>query len=223
MKHRVDSLVSTVSVSVLTAATLLGASSVASAAEGCFEKPGREVEPGHWYYHTDRLHHRRCWFFEPSEATVTPSASTDRTPAANANYDEPWYSRVATGVAQSFSLAPKQNNMPSLSGETSQNNISAYSSEPPQNSILNNAGSVAKSPSPKRSTTHKIARQDQPQLAPLPMTTGLASTERRSELPPQSTAEKDEKQTRQLGDAERQRLFEEFLKWYRERGIYAQP
>jgi hypothetical protein len=217
-QHRVDSLVSMACVSVLTAATLLGASSVASAADGCFEKPGREVEPGHWYYHTDRLHHRRCWFFEPSEATVTPSPSTDRTPAANANYDEPWYSRVA-GVVQSFSLAPKQNNVSSRFAETSQNNISAYSSEPPQNSILNNSGSVAKTASPKRWTTHKIARQDQPQLAPPPMTTGLASTARRSEL----ANEKDEKQARQLSDAERQSLFEEFLKWYRERGIYAQP
>jgi hypothetical protein len=213
MQDRVK-LVSMVSVSLLAAATLLGATRVASAAERCFEKPGREVESGHWYYRTDRLHHRRCWFVEPAEATVTPSASTDRTPAPNAKNDDPWYNRFATGLVQTFSLAPKQNSTSSPSAETSQNNISAYSSEPPQNSLVNNAGSVSKSASPKRSMIRKIARQDQPQLAPPPTTTGLASSERSQPV---------EKQARQLTDAERQALFAEFLKWYRERGIYGQP
>jgi hypothetical protein len=211
------------SVGLLAAAMLLGATSVASAAERCFEKPGREVDPGHWYYHTDRLHHRRCWFFEPSEATATPSASTDQAPAPNANHDAPWYNRFATGVAQTFSPEQKQNSIASPSAETSQNNISAYSSEPPKNGILNNSGSVTKSTSPRRSTTPKIVRQDQPALTPLPATTGLASTERRNQTPPQSTVEKDEKPPRQLTDAERQSLFEDFLKWYRDRGIYGQP
>jgi hypothetical protein len=222
MQHRVK-LVSMASVSLLAAATLLGATSGASAAEGCFEKPGREVDPGHWYYRTDRLHNRRCWFFEPSEATVTPSASTDRAPAPNANHDEAWYNRFATGVAQTLSPQQKQNSIASPSAETSQNNISAYSSEPPKNGILNTSGSVTKSASPKRSTTPKIVRQDQPALTPPPATTGLASTERRNQTPPQSTAEKDDKQARQLTDAERQSLFEDFLKWYRDRGVYGQP
>jgi hypothetical protein len=222
MRHRVNSLVFMVSVSLSAAAALLGATSVASAAERCFEKPGRETELGHWYYHTDRLHHRRCWFFEPSEATATPSASTDRTPAPNANSDPPWYFRFATGIAQTFSAEPKQNSMSSPSAETPQNNISAYSSEPPQSSLLNNSGSVTRTASPKHSTPRKIAR-DQPQLAPAPTTTGVASTERRNQLPPQSAAEKDEKQAPQLTDAERQSLFEDFLKWYRDRGIYGQP
>lgn len=221
MRHRVNSLVFMVSVSVSVAAALLGATSVASAAEGCFEKPGRETELGHWYYHTERLRHRRCWFFEPSEAKVAPSASTDKTPAPNANYDPPWYFRFATGIAQTFSAEPKQNSISSPSAETSQNNISAYSSEPPQSSLLNNSGPVTRTASPKRST-RKIARE-QSQLAPAPTTTGLASTERRNQLPPQSAAEKDEKQAPQLTDVERQSLFEDFLKWYRDRGIYGQP
>lgn len=222
MQDRVK-LVSMVSVSLLAVATLFGATSLASAAEGCFEKPGREVESGHWYFRTDRVHHRRCWLFEPSQATITPSASAERTPAANANRDEPWYNRFATGVTQTFSPEQKQNSMSSPSTETSQNNISAYSSESPKNSILTNSGSVTKNASPKRSTTPKIVRQDQPAPAPAPTTTGLAGTERRNQTPPQSTPEKDEKQARQLTDTERQLLFEEFLKWYRERGIYGQP
>ncbi len=223
MRHRVNPLVFVVSVSLSAAAALLGATWAASAAEGCFEKPGREIELGHWYYHTDRLHHRRCWFFEPSDSAVTPSASTERTPAPNANYDPPWYFRFATGIAQTFSGEPKQNSMSSPSTETSQSNISAYSSELPQSSILNNPGSVTRTASPRHSTIRKIARQDQPQLAPAPTTTGLASAEQHNQVPPQSAAEKDEKQARQLTDAERQSLFEDFLKWYRDRGIYGQP
>jgi hypothetical protein len=105
------------------------------------------------------------------------------------------------------------------SAETSQNNISAYSSEPPSNSILNNPGSGTKIAPPKRPTTRKIARQDQ--LALPPTTTGVAS--RRNQLPAQNTAEKDDKQARQLTDAERQLLFDQFIKWYRERGIYGEP
>jgi hypothetical protein len=220
MHHRVNSLASVLFVRLLAAAMLLGATRVASAAEGCFDKPGREVNPGHWYYHSDRLHHRRCWFFEPSEP-VTPTASTDRTPAQNAN-EVPWVYRFAAGIV-GFSFEPKQNSISSSSADTSQNNISSFSAEPPQNGILNNSGSVTKTASPKRSLIHKIARQDQPQLTPAPTTTGVASMQRPEQLPAQSAAEKDEKQAGQLTDAERQSLFREFLKWYRDRGVFGQP
>jgi hypothetical protein len=212
MQHRVNSLVSMVAVSLLAAAMSLCATGLASAAEGCLEKPTREVKPGHWYYTTDRLHHRQCWLFQPSEAT-----STDRTPASNANSEEPLFSRFATGIAQGISSEPKHNSMLSPSAETSQKNISSFSSEPPQN------GSVTKTASPKRSMIRKIVRQDQPQLAPPPTTTGLVSAARGDQLPPQTAAEKDDKQAQQLTDAERQLLFEEFLKWYRDRGIFGQP
>jgi hypothetical protein len=217
MRHRVNSLVSVLLIRLLAAAMVLGATRVASAAEGCFDKPGREVNTGHWYYHSDRLRHRRCWFFEPSEAP-TPSAATDR-PAQNAN-EVPWLYRFAAGMV-GISFEPKQNSIASTSTDTSQNNISAFSSEPPPNGILNNSGSVTKPASPKRPLTRKIVRQDQPQLAPAPTTTGVASMQRPDQ--PQSVTEKDEKQARQLSDAERQSLFQEFLKWYRDRGVFGQP
>jgi hypothetical protein len=217
MQHRLDSLLSIALVSLLAAATLLCATGLASAAEGCIEKPTPEVKQGHWYYNTERLHQRRCWFFKPSEATVTPSASPDRTAAPNANYEEPWLHLFGTGSAQSISSEPRQNSMSSPSAESSQNSISSFSSEPPH------SGSITKTASPRRSLTHKSAKQEQPQLAPPPMTTGFVGTERRDQLPLQSTAEKDEKQEPQLTDAERQALFDEFLNWYRDRAIFGQP
>lgn len=221
MRHRVNSLVSMVFVSLLAAAMVPGATRVASAAEGCIEKPGREVKQGHWYFRSDRLHHRRCWFFE-SSATATPSASTDRTPAANAK-PESWLNLFAAGATQNANSEPKQSGTLSPSAQTSQDNISAFSPEPPQTGIPNSSGAVMKTAPPKRLLTRKIVRQDQPQLAPPPTTTGLAGTERPDQLPTQTAAEKDDKQAQQLTDAERQALFEEFLKWYRSRAIFGQP
>jgi hypothetical protein len=212
MPHRVNSLVSMVFASSLAAAMLLGATWAALAAEGCIDKPDREVkQAGHWYYYYDRVHHRRCWFFETSEATVSPRPATERTPAPNADSEQSWFSRFATGLTQTFSPEPKQNS------------ISAFSSEQPQNGISDNSSSVMKTTSPKRLRTTKIARRDQPQIVPPPTTNGLANTEQRDQLPLQRTTEKDQKQTRQLTATERQELFEEFLKWYMDRGIFGQP
>jgi hypothetical protein len=224
MPHRVNSLVSMVFAGSLAAAMLLGATWAALAAEECIDKPGRDVkQAGHWYYYYDRVHHRRCWFFETSEATISPRPSAERTPAPNADSEQSWFSRFAADVAQTFSSGPKQNNISAVSPEPPQNSISSFSSEPPQNGISFTSSSVTKTASPKRPRTAKIARQEQPQMVPPPTTDGLASTEQRDQLPPQRTTEKDEKHTRQPTDAERQALFEDFLKWYRDRSIFGQP
>lgn len=223
MPHRVNSLVSAVFVSSLAAAMLLGPTRVASAADECFEKPEREVKAGHWYYYADRVHHRRCWFFEPSQATVSQRPSTERTPAPNADSQQSWLSRFATGVTQTFSSEPKQNGISTVSPESPQNNISAYSSDPPQTGVSDNSGAVTRTASPRRLRNNKSARREQPQIASTPTTNGLASTERHDQLPPQRITEKDEKQTGPLTPGERQELFEDFLKWYRDRSVFGRP
>jgi hypothetical protein len=223
MPHRVSSLVSAVFVSSLAAAMLLGPTRVASAADECIEKPEREVKAGHWYYYSDRVHHRRCWFFEPSQAAVSPRPTTERTPAPNADSQQSWFSRFATGVTQTFSSEPKQNGISTFSPESPQNNISAYSSDPPQTGVSDNSSPVTKATSPRHLRTNKSARREQPQIASPPTTNGLGSTERRDQLPPQPITEKDEKQTGPLTAGERQELFEDFLKWYRDRSVFGQP
>ena len=207
MRHRVNLLVSVVFLPVLAAAMLLGAGGVAPAAEGCFEKPGREVNQGHWYYRSDRVHHRRCWYFEPAEGAATPASNAD---------DVPWLYRLAAGLV-GVSFAPKQNSVSGTSADSPRNNISANSLEPTQNGVPSNSGS--KTASPKHSLTRKIVRQEA-QFAPPPTTTGLSSAQP-DQL--QNAAEEDEKQAPPLTDAERQSLFQEFLKWYRDRGVYNQP
>src|ERR1700739_2998654 len=98
MAHRVNSLASMIFASSLAAVMWLGPTRVASAAEGCLDKPDREAkQAGHWYYYYDRVHHRRCWFFETSEATGAPRPSAERTPAANADSQQSWFSRFTAG------------------------------------------------------------------------------------------------------------------------------
>ena len=221
MAHRVNSLVSTIFASSLAAAMWLGPTWVASAAEGCLDKPDREVkQAGHWYYYYDRVHHRRCWFFETSEATASPRPSAERTPTANADSQQSWFSRFATGVAQTFSPEPRQSGISARSPDPSQNRISAFSSDPPQTGISDNSSSVTKTASAKHPRTNRIARREQPQIAPAPTTNGLAGTERRDQSPPQATTEKDEKRTGQFTAAEREALFEDFLKWYQDKSIF---
>jgi hypothetical protein len=228
MPYRVNSLVSAVLASSLAAAMWLGPTWGASAAD-CFEKPEQGVKAGHWYYYADRVHHRRCWFFEPSKATVSLRESAQQTPAPSADFEQSWFSRFTAGLAQPFSQEPKQSGISGSSTQapqtsiSSQNNVSAFSSDPPQNGISDNSISVTKTASPRRLKTNKIARREQPQIASTPTTNGLGSTERHDQLPPQRTVEKDEKQTRQLTPAENQELFEDFLKWYKDRSVFGQP
>src|SRR5262249_48934183 len=54
---------------------------------------------GHWYYHTDRVTNRKCWFFE--------KAVTDPPPAATApppNGEESWFSQFAASVQQTLGI-----------------------------------------------------------------------------------------------------------------------
>jgi hypothetical protein len=229
MPHPVNSSVSMLLAGSLAVAAWLGSTGVASAADECFEKPGREAGAGHWYYYSDRVHHRRCWFFEPSKTTAGPRESAQQTPAPSADPDQSWFSRFTAGLAQPFSQEPKQNSISGSSAQSSQNgipsqnSISSFSSDQPQNGISDNPGSATKTASPRRPKSNKIAKREQQQVLPPPTTNGLGGAEQRDQLPPQRTSEKDEKQAPPLSAAEHQQLFEDFLKWYRDRSIFGRP
>jgi hypothetical protein len=209
MPHRVDPLVSAVLTGSLAAAMFLSPNWAAWAAGECIAKPDLEVnQAGHWYYYVDRVHHRRCWFFEPSKATVSPPSSADRVPAPNTDSQQSWFSRFATDVGKTFSAQPQQNS------------ISAPSPEMTQNNTLDNSSTATKLTSPKHSRTSKMASRERSQTEPPPTTSGVASTERQDPLPQQGNTEKNEKRSPQLTDADRQALFDDFLKWYRDRSIF---
>jgi len=203
MPHRVSSLASAVFASSLAAAMLLGPARVASAADGCIEKPDPKVnQAGHWYHRFDRALHRRCWFFEASEATVSEPASAERAPNANTDSRQSWFSGVITGLGQTFSPQPQRNG------------ISAVSSETPQNTISDNSSAVTRTTSPRRPRADKIAKHQRSQAVPPPITNGAASAEQHGELQSQQTTE-----TPQL-TPDREALFQSFLKWYRDKSIF---
>jgi hypothetical protein len=209
MPYRVNPLVSAVFIGSLAAAMLLCPNWAAWAAGECISKPDQDVnQPGHWYYYVDRVHHRRCWFFEPSKATVSPAPSAERAPAPNTDSQQSWFSRFATELAKP------------ISSERQQTTISAYSPEPAQNSMPDNSSTAPKFTSPKHSRTNKIGSRERSQIEPPPATNGVASAERQDQLLPQGNSEKNDKRSPQLSDTERQALFDDFLKWYRDRSIF---
>jgi len=139
--------------SSLAAAVMFSANCGASAAGGCIARPNQQIDQaGHWYYHTDRIHHRRCWFFEISEPTGSPSSPA---PVALQNADPPssWVSRLAEGLAQTFSFEQQQK----------------------QNSVADELRTETKATSPRHPKANKVASKAAQQIAP-PETTGAAST-----------------------------------------------
>jgi hypothetical protein len=204
-------------VSVLLAATVLpGLNVTASAAGECLENPNqRTTQPGHWYYHLDREQNRRCWFFQPS-APQQPSASEVRPPevpayppvatAPAAASQDSLLSRLAAGVAQTFSPPPPPQSAP----------LQYSAPEEPAESATNG--------SPKSPRVGKVSRQPQaaPSLAssPAPATNGYAGEGRQDQAQP-AAAGKDEKQPPlPLNVAERESLFQDFMKWQRERTVF---
>jgi hypothetical protein len=211
---------------VLLAATVLPGPNVTAFAAGeCLESPNqRTMQPGHWYYHLDRAQNRRCWFFQPSEPqqpseTRLPDARSPevRPPEVPAYYpptaanpyaasEDSLLSRFAAGFSQGF--APPQQQQ----------------SVPPQNSIPEEPAGSTKIASPKSSGAGKVPRRPQaaPSLAssPAPTTSGNASAGQQDQTQPVS-AGKDEKQPPlPLNVAERESLFQDFMKWQRERAVF---
>jgi hypothetical protein len=117
-------------VSSLAAAMFVCLNLDAGEASECVRKPDRSVnQAGHWH---SRVHHRRCWSFEPSNARVGPAASADRAAAQNTDSEPSWFSRLTTGLAKTFSKQPQQSGV-------QQSTISSYSSQPPQNTVADNS------------------------------------------------------------------------------------
>jgi hypothetical protein len=198
MPYRANPLVPAVFAGTLAVAALLDPSWTASAAEGCIEKPNLN-HSGHWYYYVDRVHHRRCWFFEASRATINPPSVPEPVPATG-DPNSSWFSRLATGVAQTLSTEPQQQN-------TAQQ-VTAFA---------NPSTDTAASPVRYRQP-NKTVRRERPQAIP-PATNGVANVARQDQSLPQAAAEKDEERS-PLTTADRETLFKEFLKWYMDKNIF---
>ena len=203
MPYRANPRVPAVFAGLLAVAMVLGTNRPVQAAGECIAQPDQRVhQDGHWYYHSDRVHHRRCWYFDSSEVTISPSSSPSlpgRGLSPNADSQPSWFSQFAAGLTQTLSSGPQQNSAP------------------------DDPSTAAKAVSPKHPKTSKIVAQEHSRIAPLLETTGAASAGRHDQLLPQSAAEKAEKGRPQLTAADREALFEDFLKWHMDRNIFGRP
>jgi hypothetical protein len=189
----------------------------ASAAAECLENPDlRVADPGHWFYHFDRTLNRRCWHFAPTEeaATANPSAPVAApAPAAAAEDNRPsFFSRFATGLSETFSppQAPPQ-----------------AQPQPQPNAAQDSSGEAAQAVAPKPPRRNKTAVQERPHEerpheARPPTTTGAAAAEHHDQPPP-SAAASDDKHDSPLNVADREALFQDFMKWQMERSMFGRP
>jgi hypothetical protein len=97
MPHRISILMPAVLATSLAVVAESGTQRPASAAGECLETfDSRGDQAGHWYYHTDRVRNRKCWYFE--KAATEPPATTAVPPAASGGSEESWLSQLATSM-----------------------------------------------------------------------------------------------------------------------------
>ena len=99
MIHRINALAFAVLASCL--AIELGMPESASATSECLTRPGLEGDQvGHWYYYVDRIHHRRCWYFE----TTLPNEQT----SPNEGSERSWLSWLVAGLKERLSIGTQE-------------------------------------------------------------------------------------------------------------------
>ena len=205
MPERANSLSSAFFAGALAAAAMLGLDTTASAAADCLENPDlRITQPGRWYYHSDRTQNRKCWYFQPAEARA-PEATADApaaapAPAGREDSQQSLLSRFATDFVQSFHSQPQQR-------------------ESQPNSIPDNSVEAGQTISPGPAKPNRTARWERPRVAPPQTTTGAASAEQRDQ-PQRPAVDSNEKRDPPPNVAEREALFQDFVKWQMDRDVF---
>jgi hypothetical protein len=99
----------TVFVGVLAAAIMLGANCAALAADDCLAAPNRSPAPGgHWYYHPDRASDRKCWYLvEPAgPAPVAQPSVAQAPPEPNPPPAQPLFGSFFSSLSAGFTPTP---------------------------------------------------------------------------------------------------------------------
>jgi hypothetical protein len=184
MSKRVISCVNSVSVGLIAAAVMLG-SSQATRADDCLAAPNRPPAPGgHWFYHVDHAADRKCWYL------VEPAA---RAPAAEVPAPPP---------------------------------VSEATPQPTFGSFFSSLGFAGSTPQPDTTGDARImqtARPDdprsddatsrQPRVARHPVTEASLVQKPHRPARVRPPAEHADEPAASPAQAERDALFQEFLKW----------
>ena len=201
MPERANALESAFIVGTLAAASLLGLNTTAASAAECQNPDLRTAKPGHWYYHSDRTRHRRCWFFVPAEVIVDTPVSAP-TAATVGDYSLQSLLSYIAGFSQPPSAPPQQMEV-----------LQALPYATPDRS-----GEATQTISPRSARPNRTVRGERPQITPLPVTTGAAV---RRDPPEQRTS--NEKQDLPLNEADREALFQDFVKWQLDKSLFGRP
>lgn len=189
----------------IAAVTMLGSGQTARAGEDCLSAPNREPGAGgHWYYHLDRAHDRKCWYLvepearvpvaepvqpptqqPPQQSPLTPPAGSAPTTAQPSSI-ETFFSSLSSPFNGQQSAPPAPSQLPPAGTYTTQ---SLHLDEP--------AASTA-TPRPVRTAHHTDDAQ--------------ASAKRPPRAHP-SPAPGDDGASGPKNQTERDALFQEFLRW----------
>jgi alpha-beta hydrolase superfamily lysophospholipase len=196
----------------LASALLAGPATTASVADECLETPDfRVTGPGHWYYHLDRTLTRKCWHFEQVVTAIAPAPAAPAVATATVaavDSQASFLSRFTAGLTQTLSAPTPQ---PQLQ-QTRQYNTPYL------------AGETAQTLSPKPAKSAPAVYGERPQTTPVPTTTGAAERhDQTASTEKKEKTDKNEKRDSPHNVAEREALFQDFMKWQLERNVFGRP
>jgi hypothetical protein len=190
----IAAMVAAISVGLLATAAGLGTSRPALAADDCLAGPNRPPAPGgHWYYHLDRSSDRKCWYL------VEPGAQT---PGLQAPGQTPMVQAPQPQLAPEPSPQPA----PSTFGSFFSSLSAGFTPTATQPNTTGDARVVQPAPVDElRGGAPEPGRQSR---------IALASKQHRSvHLRPPPVEHAEERPAASLNQAEREALFEAFLRW----------
>jgi hypothetical protein len=171
-------------------------------ADDCLVQPGGPSAPGgHWYYHSDSVNNRKCWYFVQPQTKMPQVQAPEAQPSSDGTSQPTLLSFFSSLTAGFTGTNPSEARVTTVGDERS--NQAARSDSPKNVASLPAAKRAGTGPDPNSSATIKPKQLGQLPAKPR----GQQANERAS--PP-------------LTEADRDALFKEFLRW-KERQISQAP
>jgi len=187
MSKRVISCFKAVSVGLLAAATLFGTNRATRAADDCLAGPNRPPAPGgHWYYRFDHAADRKCWYLVESAA---------RAPVADAPEPQP-----ASDPTQQLTFGSFFSSL-------------GFPGPTPQPDTTSGDARIMQTARPDSSRNDEAMSGRQPRIARRAVSEASLVPKPRRPVQARPPAERADEPAASTQQAERDALFQEFLRW----------
>jgi hypothetical protein len=189
MSKRVISCVKTVS--LFAAAIVLGTNQASLAADDCLAGPNRPPAQGrHWYYRVDHAANRKCWYLgEP--AAQAPTAETPEPQPASEATPQPTFGAFFSALSASFT----------------------GSTNAPQPDTTSSDARIRQTVRPDDPRNDATAPGRPPRIARHPDAVAALVPKQHRPVHARPPAEHADEQAASPAQAERDALFQEFLRW----------